>query len=107
MGGGCPSTHEEVLAPILTTGVRTRPSKNTTPAPVAYDVLYAPRCGRRRGRSRECGQPAHGATVARAVDGQPRPVQVAGGSAGGGTKATQAEEPGTRQLTTPQTVDPA
>jgi hypothetical protein len=45
--------------------------------------------------------------VARAVDGQPRPVQAAGGSAGGGTKATQAEEPDTRQLTAPQTASPA
>jgi hypothetical protein len=41
------------------------------------------------------------------VDGQPRPVQAAGGSAGGGTKATQAEEPNTRQLTAPQTSSPA
>jgi hypothetical protein len=41
------------------------------------------------------------------VDGQPRPVQAAGGSAGGGTKAAQAEEPDTRQLTAPQTADRA
>jgi hypothetical protein len=40
MGSGCPSTHEEVLAPVLTPGVRTRPSKNATAAPAAYDVLY-------------------------------------------------------------------
>jgi hypothetical protein len=43
--------------------------------------------GRRLGRRRGCGGPAHGATVARAVDGQSRPVQAAGGSARGGTKA--------------------
>jgi hypothetical protein len=48
----------------------------------------------------------HGATVAHAVDGQLRPAQAVGGSAGGGTKATQAEEPDTRQLTVPQTADP-
>jgi hypothetical protein len=99
MGGGCPSTREEVLAPVLTAGVRTGPSKNIAAAPAVYDVLYDPRGGRRRRRSRGCGRPAHDATVARAVDGQPRPVQAAGGSTGGSTKATQAEEPGTRQLT--------
>jgi hypothetical protein len=42
MGGDCPSTREEVLAFVLTAGVRTGPSKNTTTAPVAYDVLYDP-----------------------------------------------------------------
>jgi hypothetical protein len=42
MGGGCPSTREEVLAPVLTVGVRTRPSKNAAAAPAAYDVLYDP-----------------------------------------------------------------
>jgi hypothetical protein len=48
----------------------------------------------------------HGATVARAVDGQPRSAPAAGGSAEGGTRATQAGEPDTRQLTAPQTVGP-
>jgi hypothetical protein len=33
---------EEVLAPVLTTGVRTRPSKNVAAATAAYDVLYDP-----------------------------------------------------------------
>jgi hypothetical protein len=40
--GGRPSAHEEVLALVLTAGVRTRPSKNTAAAPVEYDVLYVP-----------------------------------------------------------------
>jgi hypothetical protein len=40
--GGRPSAREEVLAPVLTTGVRTRPSKNVDIAPAAYDVLYNP-----------------------------------------------------------------
>jgi hypothetical protein len=44
-------------------------------------------CGWWRGRRRGCGGPAHGATVSRAVDGQSRPDQAAGGSAGGGAKA--------------------
>jgi hypothetical protein len=34
--------HGEVLAPVLTAGVRTRPSKNAAAAPAAYDVLYVP-----------------------------------------------------------------
>jgi hypothetical protein len=104
--GGRPSAREEVFAPVLTAGVRTRPSKNVATAPAAYDVSYDPWCDRRRGRSRGCGRPVHSATVSCAVDGQPRSVQAAGGRAGGGTKATQAEEPGTRQLTVPQTADP-
>jgi hypothetical protein len=40
--GGRPSACEEVLAPVLTAGVRTRPSKNAAAAPAAYDVLYRP-----------------------------------------------------------------
>jgi hypothetical protein len=96
--GGCLSMREEVLAPVLTVGVRTRPSKNTAaaPAPAVYDVLYDPRYGRRCGRSCGCGEPAHGATVARAVDGQPRPNQMTGGSVGGGAEAIQAGEPDSR-----------
>jgi hypothetical protein len=34
--------HEEVLAPVLIAGVRTRPSKNVVAAPAVYDVLYVP-----------------------------------------------------------------
>jgi hypothetical protein len=86
--------------------VRTRPSKNVAAAPTAYDVLYDSPV---RPATREkpwVWSTCAGATVARAVDGQPRPIQAAGGSAGGGTKATQAEEPDTRQLTAPQTADP-
>jgi hypothetical protein len=37
--GGRTSAHEEVFAPVLTTGVRTRPSKNAAPTRTAYDVL--------------------------------------------------------------------
>jgi hypothetical protein len=81
------------------TGVRTRPSKNATVTPAAYDVLYDPLVRPAGRRSRGCGGPAHGATVARAVDGQPRPGQTAGGSIGGGTKAIQPKGPDTLQLT--------
>jgi hypothetical protein len=38
--GGRASAHEEVFAPVLTAGVRTRPSKNAAPTRTAYDVLY-------------------------------------------------------------------
>jgi hypothetical protein len=40
--GDRPGVHEEVLAPVLIAGVRTRPSKNVVAAPAAYDVLYVP-----------------------------------------------------------------
>jgi hypothetical protein len=40
--GGCPSVRKEVLAPVLTAGVRTRPSKNADATSAAYDVLYRP-----------------------------------------------------------------
>jgi hypothetical protein len=81
-------------------GVRTRPSKNTVAAPAAYGVLYNPPVRSVGRRSRGCGGPTHGATVARAVDGQPRPSQTTGGSVGGGTKAIQPKGPDTLQLTT-------
>jgi hypothetical protein len=38
--GGRTSAHEEIFAPVLTTGVRTRPSKNAAPTGAAHDVLY-------------------------------------------------------------------
>jgi hypothetical protein len=77
------------------------------PPPWCTTSYTPPRCDQRRRRSRGCGRPTHDATVTRAVDGQPRSVQAAGGSAGGGTKATQGKEPDTRQLTAPQTASPA
>jgi hypothetical protein len=99
--GSHPSACKEVLAPVLTVGVRTRPSKNADAAPRRTTSCTAPRCGRRRGRSRGCGGPAHVATVARVVDGQPRPNQTAGGSVGGGAEAIQAGEPGTQRPAAP------
>jgi hypothetical protein len=41
-GRRCLSMREEVLAPVLTEGVRTRPSKNEAAAHAACDVLYDP-----------------------------------------------------------------
>ena len=40
--GDRPSTHKEVLTPVLAIGARTRLSKNADTAPAAYDVLYDP-----------------------------------------------------------------
>jgi hypothetical protein len=40
--GGRPSAHRQVLTPVLATGARTRPSKNTNTALVAYGVLCDP-----------------------------------------------------------------
>ena len=37
--GGRPSAREEVLAPVLAAGMRTRPSKNAAAASAAHDVL--------------------------------------------------------------------
>jgi hypothetical protein len=42
VGGGCLSTRKEVLAPVLTEGVRTRSSKNAAATPAAHNVLYDP-----------------------------------------------------------------
>jgi hypothetical protein len=78
--GGRPSAHKEVLTPVLATGVRTRPSGDTDTALRRTTCCTIPRCGRRRGKGRGRGRPTHGATVARALDGQPPPDQAAGGS---------------------------
>jgi hypothetical protein len=40
--GDRPSAHRQVLTPVLATGARTRLSKNTNTALVAYDVLCDP-----------------------------------------------------------------
>jgi hypothetical protein len=61
--------------------------------------MTSEQCGQLRRERHGCGRPAHGATVARVVDEQPRPDQAAGGNVGGGTEAIQAKEPDTRQLT--------
>jgi hypothetical protein len=99
--GGRPSAHKEVLTPVLATGVRTRPSQDANTALRRTTSCTIPRCGRRRGKGRGRCRPAHGATVAHAVDGQPRPDQTAGGSVGGGAGAIRAREPGTLQLSAP------
>jgi hypothetical protein len=78
--GGRLGAHRQVLTPVLATGARTRLSQNTNTALAAYDVLGDPRCDRWCGKGHGHGRPAHGVTVARAVDGQPHPDQAAGGS---------------------------
>jgi hypothetical protein len=61
------------------TRVRTRPSKNAAATPTAYGILYDPLSSvgavRPAGRGHlGYGGPAHSATVAHAVDRQPRPA---------------------------------
>jgi hypothetical protein len=68
VGGGCLSTGEEVLAPILTEGVRTRPSKNAAAAPAAHDVLYDPPPG-------AAGGTGEAVDVADLRTAQPSPVR--------------------------------
>jgi hypothetical protein len=54
--------------------------RTRTPPLWSTTSCTTPRCSRRRGKGRGPGRPAHDATVARAVDGQPHPNQAAGGS---------------------------
>jgi hypothetical protein len=80
VNGGCPSAHNEVLTPVLATGVRTRPSGDADTALRRTTCCATPRCGQRHEKGRGRGRPTHGMTIARAVDGQPPPDQAAGGS---------------------------
>jgi hypothetical protein len=107
MGSGCTIAHEEVFAPVLTTGVRTRPSKNVAATRMAYDVLYDlpvrlvmrenpwmwPTRARRN--RRPCGGRA--ATLRPSGRRQCRKRH----------QSRPGREPDTRQLTMPQTADPA
>jgi hypothetical protein len=89
VGSGCTSAHEEVFAPVLAAGVKARSSRTPSLPPRRMMSCTASQCSRRRGRSHGCGRPAHSATIAHAVDGQPRSASVAGCSAGGGARATR------------------
>jgi hypothetical protein len=51
------------------------------------------------------GWPTHGATDTRAADGQPCSAPAVGGGTGSSTRAAQAGEPDTRQLTVPRTAN--
>jgi hypothetical protein len=103
--GGCPSAHQQVLTPVLGTGARARLSQSTNTALAAYDVLCDPlvQPTAREGPGR--GRPAHGATDTRAADGQPCFAPAVGGGTESSTRATQAGEPDTRQLTAPRTAN--
>jgi hypothetical protein len=99
-----PRTKSSSLSPSYE--VRTRPSKNATATSTAYDVLYDPLDGVGTVRPTAQETPRMWQTCARhdrrscgRWTATPRPV--AGGSVGGGAKAIQAKEPGTRQLTAP------
>jgi hypothetical protein len=100
-----PSAHRQVLTPVLTTGARTGLSQNTNAALAAYDVLCDPPVHPEAQGGPGRGQPAHDATNTRAADGQPRSAPAVGGGTGSSTRAAQAGEPGTRQLTVPRTAN--
>jgi hypothetical protein len=105
--GSGPSAHQQVLTPVLATGARTRLSQNTNTALAAYDVLCDPpspvQPAAQEGLGR--GRPAHGATNTHAADGQPCSAPAVGGGTGSSTRAAQAGEPDTRQLTAPRTAN--
>jgi hypothetical protein len=103
--GGRPSAHRQVLTPVLATGARTRLSQNTNTALTAYDVLCDPSVQPAVQEGPGRGRPAHGATDTHAVDGQPRSAPAVGGGTGNSTRAAQAGEPDTRQLTAPRTAN--
>jgi hypothetical protein len=103
--GGRPSAHRQVLTPILATGVRTGLSQNTNIALAAYDMLCDPPVHPEAQGEPGPGRPTHGATDTRAADGQPRSAPAVGGGIGSSTRAAQAGEPDTRQLTAPRTAN--
>jgi hypothetical protein len=70
-----------------------------------YDVLCDPPVQPEAQGGPGRGRPAHGATDTRAADGLPRSAPVVGGGTGSNTRAAQAEEPDTRQLTAPRTAN--
>jgi hypothetical protein len=103
--GGRPNAHRQVLTPVLATGARTRLSQNTSTALAAYDMLCDPPVQPMAQGRPERGWPAHGATDTRAANGQPRSTPAVGGSTGSSTRAAQAGDPDTRQLTAPRTTN--
>jgi hypothetical protein len=98
--------HKEVFAPILTAGVRTRPSKNAATAPTAYDVLYDLPV-RPVAREKPWMWPTRARRGRRPCDGQAATLRPSGKRQRRRRhQSTQAGEPDTRQLTAPQTADP-
>jgi hypothetical protein len=103
--GGRPNAHRQVLTPVLATSARTGLSQNTNAALAVYDVLCDPPVHPEAQGEPGRGQPANGATNTRAADGQPRSAPAVGGGTGSSTRAAQAGEPDTRQLTAPRTAN--
>jgi hypothetical protein len=85
--------------------VRARPSQNTNAALAAYDEICDPPVQPTARERPRRGRPTHGATDTCAADGQPRFAPAVGGGTGSSTKAAQAREPDTRQLTAPRTAN--
>jgi hypothetical protein len=92
----CPNAHRQVLTPVLAEAVLEHEHR---PRGVRRVVRPPVQGGPGRGR------PAHSATDTHAADGQPRSAPAVGGSTGSSTRAAQAGEPDTRQLTAPRTAD--
>jgi hypothetical protein len=105
VNGGRPSAHQQVLTPVVATGARTRLSQNMNTALAAYDLLCDPPVQPAAQEGPGRGRPVHGATDTRAADGQPRSAPAVGGGTGSSTRAAQAGEPDTRQLTAPRTAN--
>jgi hypothetical protein len=82
-----------------------RLSQNTNTALAAYDVLCDPPVQPAAQEGPGHGRPAHGVTDTRAADEQPRSAPAVGGGTGSSTRAAQAGEPDTRQLTAPRTAN--
>jgi hypothetical protein len=98
---------KEVLAPVLTAGVSTRPSKNAAAAPTAYDVLYDPP-GRSTTREKPWVWPTYARRDRRPCGGRIATLRPSGRRQRQRRhQSPQAEEPDTRQLTVPQMADPA
>jgi hypothetical protein len=107
----CPPTpHRRTTAAPMRTGRSSLPSsprlsQNTSTALAAYDVLCDPPVQPTAQGGPGRGRPVHGATDTHAADGQPRSAPAVGGGTGSNTRAAQAGEPDTRQLTAPRAAN--
>jgi hypothetical protein len=97
---GRPNAHRQVLTPVFAEAV---PEHEHRPCGVRRVVRPPVQPTAQGGPGR--GRPTHGATDTRAADGQPRSAPAVGGGTGSSTRAAQAGEPDTRQLTAPRTAN--
>jgi hypothetical protein len=105
-----PTPHRRTAAAPMRTGRSSLPSsprlsQNTSTALAAYVVLCDPPVQPTTQGGPGHGRPTHGATDTRAADRQPHSAPAVGGGTGSSTRAAQAGEPDTRQLTAPRTAN--